>query len=446
MRDVRDLEIATAVQQGSFVQVEPTPEPKVSDDAAAVENFVHIDYAGENIVRIDYRLKSEPSHKTSASHSDARRAAANLWDQDLGIVSAETPVPDLDSRLLGTWHCSMSDGLNVDALSIVAHEGHMTIDVLVPCEHERQSGTSRVPHLTGTLEPVGAMGVSNLCFESIAFPVEGGERSGLIRVRVDLKTGLLYFSHRLFGAPSWSSELKFFSLESDLDGEIQRFARLGEHTGSGESNCQSAFSGGAGRRLPAKSGWSPCQKSCSSTSSSMVQDRYLRPVYSDMGPGTYYVADDHLPVTTGIRASFDSVLCELSRGTLVRVLEVQHCLEQRTIRGRISEPPGWIPLRNVENGHTWVLRSRNFENVSRPAVEQLLAGCTPCLDTANRQLHFSFDGHHDLGSKIDGTFRDKEFREPFRELVGECSTLPTCSASGDGKELIRVSCFDEPLP
>merc|ERR1712194_1004702 len=163
-----------------------------------------------------------------------------------------------------------------------------------------------------------------------------------------------------------------------------------------------------------------------------------------MGPGTYYVADDHLPVTTGIGASFDSVLCELSRGTLVRVLEVQHCLEQRTIRGRISEPPGWIPLRNMENGHTWVVRACNFENLSRPAVEQLLAGCTPCLDTANRQLNFSFDGHHDLGSKIDGTFRDKEFREPFRELVGECSTLPTCSASGDGKELIRVSCFDEP--
>lgn len=73
-------------------------------------------------------------------------------------------------------------------------------------------------------------------------------------------------------------------------------------------------------------------------------------------PGVYTILHDHTKVASTRELTEDWV-AELSKGTVVRVVEVISSPAVKRVRGRLENPTGWISLLNVETGYRWAAKA-----------------------------------------------------------------------------------------
>lgn len=81
-------------------------------------------------------------------------------------------------------------------------------------------------------------------------------------------------------------------------------------------------------------------------------------------PGVYAVLRRAAVVPTVHMSGTKEIRVELKAGDLVEVVEVVRNPGEARIRGRIANPPGWISLLDLEDGHRWAERQEG-----RPDVE-----------------------------------------------------------------------------
>jgi len=84
-------------------------------------------------------------------------------------------------------------------------------------------------------------------------------------------------------------------------------------------------------------------------------------------PGVYVITHHNTFVSdeAKIPPSEQEVTAKLEEGREVSVLEVVEVPEQNRIRARIQNPPGWISLMNVKEGHRWAKKRVNDEEALR---------------------------------------------------------------------------------
>lgn len=84
-------------------------------------------------------------------------------------------------------------------------------------------------------------------------------------------------------------------------------------------------------------------------------------------PGIYVLLKRAAVVPTVHMSGTKEIRVELKAGDMVEVLEVVQNPGEQRIRGRTAQPPGWISLLDLEDGHRWARRCEG-----RPEVEQSL--------------------------------------------------------------------------
>ncbi|CAJ1370400.1 unnamed protein product [Effrenium voratum] len=84
-------------------------------------------------------------------------------------------------------------------------------------------------------------------------------------------------------------------------------------------------------------------------------------------PGIYAIIRRAAVVPTVHLSGTKEISCVLKAGDLVEVLEVAQNPGEQRVRGRIANPPGWISLMDLEDGHCWAERQEG-----RPDVEENL--------------------------------------------------------------------------
>mmetsp|Transcript_100412 Transcript_100412/g.199265 ORF Transcript_100412/g.199265 Transcript_100412/m.199265 type:complete len:481 (+) Transcript_100412:93-1535(+) len=96
--------------------------------------------------------------------------------------------------------------------------------------------------------------------------------------------------------------------------------------------------------------------------------------------GKYVVLNKAVVSRDRVFAGDDSVVAKVPVGTTVRVVEVQHCAEERRIRGRLEHPAGWMSLVNTQTGRRWGARLiRCHENHSlQRAIAPASYRCNLC--------------------------------------------------------------------
>ena len=77
------------------------------------------------------------------------------------------------------------------------------------------------------------------------------------------------------------------------------------------------------------------------------------------GVGWYYISHEGTALRDDPSMGTDRS-ASLAFGTLVRVVEVLHNIEMQRVRARIEEPPGWISLKNTENGYQWASNTHKY--------------------------------------------------------------------------------------
>mmetsp|Transcript_55370 Transcript_55370/g.154231 ORF Transcript_55370/g.154231 Transcript_55370/m.154231 type:complete len:371 (+) Transcript_55370:41-1153(+) len=101
-------------------------------------------------------------------------------------------------------------------------------------------------------------------------------------------------------------------------------------------------------------------------------------------PGKYTIIKQ-AGVTTRMETVKAHVVGQLNVGDVVDVLEVVHNTEERRVRARIEDPPGWISLLNAETGTRWAVRAGQgdaLRGVLAPQAGEVFAhaeaaGCNP---------------------------------------------------------------------
>jgi len=72
-------------------------------------------------------------------------------------------------------------------------------------------------------------------------------------------------------------------------------------------------------------------------------------------PGQYIVIHDGVAVSSGL-STVSPITQILAFGTVVNVLEVARIEEDKRVRGRIEDPPGWVSLLDTGDGYRWARR------------------------------------------------------------------------------------------
>jgi len=70
------------------------------------------------------------------------------------------------------------------------------------------------------------------------------------------------------------------------------------------------------------------------------------------GPGVYIVLHENAAITMGVVAA-PPVLRRLKKGTLITVTKVQHCPDEKRVRGLVEDPLGWVSLIDTTDGYRW---------------------------------------------------------------------------------------------
>jgi hypothetical protein len=83
---------------------------------------------------------------------------------------------------------------------------------------------------------------------------------------------------------------------------------------------------------------------------------YIWAEQEDIAPGMYTIIQENTRVTSNQIPSQNTEVGTLQIGMTVEVLQVEHILQIRRIRGRIRDPPGWISLLDTEGGIAWAER------------------------------------------------------------------------------------------
>merc|ERR1719277_425859 len=73
------------------------------------------------------------------------------------------------------------------------------------------------------------------------------------------------------------------------------------------------------------------------------------------GPGTYTIVHAGTWVTLN-ESKTSRVSIALKQGTQVNVLEVKMMSKDHRLRARIADPPGWISLKNLDDGYRWAVK------------------------------------------------------------------------------------------
>lgn len=74
------------------------------------------------------------------------------------------------------------------------------------------------------------------------------------------------------------------------------------------------------------------------------------------GLGDYVVLNKAVVSRDTVFRGDEDVVAKVPVGTVVKVLEVEHCAEERRIRGRLEHPAGWMSLLNTETGRRWAAK------------------------------------------------------------------------------------------
>jgi len=83
--------------------------------------------------------------------------------------------------------------------------------------------------------------------------------------------------------------------------------------------------------------------------------------HEEEGPGVYTVIHDRTAVTRSVAlGSDDDVVGKLGFGAVIRVIEVVRSHQERRVRGRIENPPGWISIMNMETGKRWAQKQTSM--------------------------------------------------------------------------------------
>jgi len=111
---------------------------------------------------------------------------------------------------------------------------------------------------------------------------------------------------------------------------------------------------------------------CASSSTSPCKDR----------PGSY-VIQNKTGVTADIIPTKDSIVAQLTPGTVVNVEEVVVQEEEGRVRARIADPAGWISLLNMKTGKRWGVPASSGVNLAGELQGNVLmtaaaAGCNTC--------------------------------------------------------------------
>lgn len=88
-------------------------------------------------------------------------------------------------------------------------------------------------------------------------------------------------------------------------------------------------------------------------------------------PGIYAIIQRAAVVPTVHMSGTKEIRQELKAGDLVEVLEVVRNPGEQRIRGRIANPPGWISLMDLEDGHRWAERQEGRPDVEANLVKLL---------------------------------------------------------------------------